>query len=135
MPARKRGEPPGAAAGSVPDCVRCGACCFTTDPRYVEVFDVDWARMGARARSLVDELTEPGEDGAPRVRRFMRILDGRCAALGLDPDRGRYPCSIYEERSDVCRHSLEAGWGHCHEQRAAKLPIAEEALRRSARRG
>lgn len=107
------------------DCTTCGACCFSTLPEYVRVFGCDHDRMDDRAR----ELTHFVEN-----RCYMRIEDGRCAALTLDAASGRFLCSIYEVRPDCCR-GLERGSGACrgelHEKRERPL-IALERLRRSA---
>ena len=39
-------------SGGVPECMACGACCFSTLPEYVRVFGSDWDRMGDEARAL-----------------------------------------------------------------------------------
>lgn len=97
----RRGE---VAAPDVPDdCTRCGVCCFSTLPEYVRVFGCDYERMDDRARGLVMFLGN---------KAFMRIEDGRCAALGLDAAEQRWLCSIYDMRPDCCR-ALERGSGAC----------------------
>lgn len=85
------------------ECTTCGVCCFSDLPEYVRVFGCDWDRMDERAR----ELTEWIEN-----RCYMRISDGHCAALVIDPTSKRYLCSIYEARPDCCR-ALERGSGAC----------------------
>jgi hypothetical protein len=85
------------------DCTACGVCCFSTLPEYVRVFGCDHDRMDDRARGLTHFIGN---------RCYMRIEDGRCAALALDPERGRLLCSIYEVRPDCCR-GLERGSGAC----------------------
>lgn len=94
----------------VPECTTCGVCCFSTLPEYVRVFGYDLDRMDDRARSFTDF------DGH---RCFMRMEDGHCAALVIDPVRRTYTCAIYEMRSDVCR-SLERGGGACAADRHEK---------------
>jgi uncharacterized protein len=67
-------------------------------------------------------------------RCYMRIEDGRCAALAIDAASGRFLCSIYAMRPDCCR-ALERGGGAClgelHEKRERPL-IALDRLRRGA---
>ena len=98
------------------DCVTCGACCFSSEPGYIELFSIDRARMDERALSL----TECHED-----RCFMRFRQGRCVALAVEPS-GRFPCAIYPMRPDACRW-LEPGSGECHDQRTRKLPLTVSA--------
>ncbi|WP_233561882.1 YkgJ family cysteine cluster protein [Sorangium cellulosum] len=109
----------------VPECTACGTCCFSTLPEYIRVFGCDHDRMDDRARELTHFVGN---------RCYMRIEGGRCAALTLDPERGRFLCSIYEVRPDCCR-ALERGSGGClgelHEKRERPL-IALDALRRRA---
>src|SRR5262245_194524 len=119
-----------APAADVPECTACGACCFSTLPGYVRVFGCDWDRMDDEAR-LYAEF-----DGN---RCFMRIEDGHCAALRIDPGgSGRAPsflCAIYEQRPDVWR-SLDRGSGVCRGERHEKAErplLAVEALLRARR--
>lgn len=107
-----------------PDCVTCGACCFSELPEYVRVFGVDADRMDERALGYTEF------DGH---RSAMRMENGRCAALVVDPDARRYTCAIYAMRPDVCR-SLEPGSGACEADRHAKHErplLAIEALLRA----
>jgi hypothetical protein len=54
---------------------------------------------------------------------FMRIAHtsgvGHCAALSIES--GRYLCTVYERRPQVCR-DLERGSGPCEGERHAKGP-------------
>ncbi|MBI5538206.1 MAG: YkgJ family cysteine cluster protein [Deltaproteobacteria bacterium] len=93
---RPLGNPP-------PDCQSCGVCCFSTLAQYLRVWGVDHERMGD---GVAQHTTFIGN------QCFMRIEDGHCAALVIDPDRRRFSCSIYEQRSDACR-SLVAGTSAC----------------------
>lgn len=108
----------------VPECVDCGACCFSTLPEYVRVFGVDLDRMDERARSFADFVGQAC---------FMRLDDGHCAALTIDPVQKRFVCAIYPMRPDVCR-SLERGSGQCradrHEKTERTLVAVERLLRR-----
>jgi Fe-S-cluster containining protein len=106
-----------------PDCIPCGACCFSELAEYIRVFGVDLDRMDERARGYAEF------DGH---RAYMRMNGGRCAALVIDVDARRFTCAIYAERPDVCR-SLEPGSGACradrHEKRERPLLAIEALLR------
>ncbi len=114
----------GIDTAGVPGCVECGCCCFSFLAEYVRVFGIDWERMDDRARSF----TEAHEN-----RVAMRMADGHCSALVVDPVERSYRCSIYEVRPDVCR-SLERGSGGCradrHEKRERPLLAVERLLSR-----
>ncbi len=107
------------------DCLTCGTCCFSTLPEYIRVFGIDYDRMNDEARALTHFVGN---------RCYMRIEDGHCAALIIEPE-GRFVCSIYPMRSDVCR-SLERGTGACAgellEKRERPL-LAVQALLRNKR--
>jgi hypothetical protein len=103
---------------AVPECVSCGTCCFSTAPDYLRVAGVDYERLGEDAESLVVWLGN---------RAYLRLEDGHCSALRLDPQRGLFLCSVYERRPDVCRW-LERGSGHCLGEREAKGERPREAL-------
>jgi hypothetical protein len=110
-------------SAEVPACMDCGVCCFSTLPEYVRVFGTDWDRMDDRARELTQFIGN---------RCFMRIEDGRCAALVIDPVARRFRCSIYEERPDCCR-ALERGMGACLgelSEKAERPLLAVQALLR-----
>jgi hypothetical protein len=76
-------------------------------PEYVRVTGSDYERMGELAPALVSFIGN---------RAFMRMENGHCAALQLDPDarppRAPFTCSIYGERPDACRE-LEEGSPQC----------------------
>jgi Fe-S-cluster containining protein len=118
-----------AKSTDAPECTACGACCFSTLPEYVRVFGVDLDRMDDRARAYTDFTGN---------RCFMRLEDGRCTALVIDPSGPRFTCAIYEMRPDVCR-SLERGSGACaadrHEKRERPLLAVERLLQRPASPG
>ena len=104
------------------DCIDCGRCCFSEAPDYVRVWGADWDRMDDEARSF----TVFGDN-----RCFMRIEDGRCAALVVDAEHGTFKCAIYAMRPEVCR-SFERGSGTCRADYFAKgdrTLIAIERLR------
>ncbi len=109
----------------VPQCLACGACCFSTLESYVRVSGDDHERMGDRADELVRF------DG---YRAYMRMVDGRCAALRMDASNGRFVCDAYEIRPDVCR-SLERGSAACLAEIETKGERPLVALRRARDRG
>lgn len=93
-------------------------------PEYVRVFGTDWDRMGDEARALTHFIGN---------RCFMRLEEGHCAALVIEPENGRFVCSIYQSRPDTC-HALERGSGQCrgelHEKANRPLLAVQNLLRR-----
>lgn len=124
---KRHASPPKNAAGEaeVPECTACGTCCFSELPEYVRVWGCDWDRMDDRARELTHFIGN---------RCFMRLEEGHCAALVIDPSSKQFLCSIYAMRPDCCR-ALERGSGAClgelHTKSERPL-IALEALVRKA---
>ncbi|MFT3775833.1 MAG: YkgJ family cysteine cluster protein [Minicystis sp.] len=108
-----------------PECTACGTCCFSNLPEYVRVFGYDWDRMDDHARTFTEFLGN---------RCYLRIEDGHCAALTIDPDGPRYLCAIYEQRPDACR-ALERGSGACRGERHEKGERPLLAVERLVRRG
>ena len=111
------------APAEVPECVACGACCFSELPEYVRVFGIDLDRMDERATAFVEFLGN---------RCYMRMGDGRCTALVIDPASRRLTCSIYQMRPDVCR-SLDRGSSSCRAELHAKADRALLAVERLVR--
>lgn len=113
-----------AVRDDLPECLDCGACCFSTLPTYLRITGDDHERLGDRA----EELSHFVEN-----RCFMRIVDGRCAALVIDPDASRFVCSVYEDRPRICRE-LRRGSPECegerHEKGDRPLLAAESLLAR-----
>jgi Fe-S-cluster containining protein len=107
----------------IPECLACGACCFSLLASYVRVTGRDHARLGHRAQELVwfDEN-----------RAYMRMVDGHCGALRIEPVTGRFSCSTYETRPDVCR-DLARGSGACRGELEAKALRPLVALGKSRR--
>ena len=95
---------------TVPECLLCGACCFSQLENYVRVTGDDHARLGARADDVVRF------DGN---RAYMRMVDGHCAALRVETGEGRFVCTTYDTRPQVCR-DLERGQGACLGEIATK---------------
>jgi Fe-S-cluster containining protein len=83
----------------------------------------DYARLDDR----VDELV--WFDGN---RAYMRMVDGRCAALRVEPASRRFVCSAYATRPDACR-DLARGSGACRAELEAKAGRAVLALGRMPR--
>lgn len=104
----------------LPECLTCGACCFSELPTYVRVTGDDHSRLGERADELV------WFDG---IRAHLRMADGRCAALEIQPESGRFVCGVYELRPALCR-DLGRGSPECRAERAAKLERPLLALAR-----
>lgn len=87
------------------DCVSCGACCFSRNPRYLELLPWD------AARSLPPEslFTDEG-------RTFVRFECGHC--IHLDLSNGKAACQVYEDRPEACR-AFRAGSFECGKARRA----------------
>jgi Fe-S-cluster containining protein len=103
----------------IPECLTCGTCCFSTLDRYVHVTGNDHARLGDDADALVVFIEN---------RAYMRMEDGHCAALRIDPRARAFVCSIYERRPETCR-ALERGSPACEGERATKHERPLLALR------
>ncbi len=72
-------------APGTPECTDCGVCCFSNLPEYVRVFGHDWDRMGDEARTFTPDLG---------TRGYLRLADGHCAALTIDPAGPRFHCAL-----------------------------------------
>jgi Fe-S-cluster containining protein len=93
-----------------PQCLACGACCFSRLDRYVPVDGDDHARLGDAAEELVTWIGN---------RAYMRMEDGHCAALRVDREARRFVCTVYEARPRTCR-DLARGSPECAGERATK---------------
>jgi uncharacterized protein len=102
------------------DCRDCGRCCFSELPEYVRVFGVDLDRM-------TDEMQLHTHFIGNRC--YMRLEEGHCTALVIDPISRRSICGIYEGRPDVCR-SLERGTSSCFGEFSAKADRPDVAIER-----
>lgn len=109
-------EPP---EGDAPDCLFCGACCFSDMPQYVAVRGDDYERLGELAEGIT---TWHG------IRCFMSMRDGHCAALVVEPASGRFVCSVYEQRPETCRSLAHASL-ECAGERHQKHERTRRALR------
>lgn len=105
--------------GDTPDCLLCGACCFSDLPQYVAVLGSDYERLG----ELAEEVTT-----WHGIRCFMRMHEGHCAALVVEPHSGRFVCSVYELRPETCR-TLARASAECAGERHHKHQRTRRALR------
>ena len=110
------------SVAGAPECLACGACCFSELSSYVRVTGDDYERLGEAAEALVHF------DG---TRAYMRMVDGHCAALEVDVMSGHFVCSTYATRPQICR-DLARGSGECAGERFAKAerPLAVLRARR-----
>jgi hypothetical protein len=72
----------------------------------------DWDRLGDDAERWTVWLGN---------RAFMRMEEGHCAALVRERS-GRWACSVYVHRPEVCR-ALERGSAACEAELVRKLPV------------
>jgi hypothetical protein len=91
---KDRAKAHGVTALVAPQCLGCGACCFSKLETYASVTGFDYARLG----DCADDLTVFVGN-----RCYMRMLDGHCASLVVDRATRRFVCSVYETRPAVCR--------------------------------
>lgn len=61
----------------------------------------------------------------------MRMVDGHCAALNVNPESRRFTCQVYEQRPDVCRN-LANGSLACKGERFTKSELVLISLRNQA---
>lgn len=102
----------------MPECLDCGACCFSRLDQYVPVSGRDYERLGERTNELVVF------DG---YRAHLRMASGHCAALHVDAASGQFVCGAYELRPDTCRE-LERGSPQCRAERDAKADRSRAAI-------
>lgn len=107
----------------VPDCLACGACCFSSLETYVRVSGDDHERMGDRAERVTHFIEN---------RCYMSITDGHCAALSIEPGASPFVCTIYGAHPSICR-DLERGSPPCLFEHATKVDRSAAALRRQRR--
>lgn len=87
------------------DCVSCGACCFSRNPRYLALLPWDASRT-LPAESL---FSEGG-------RTFVKFDCGHCVHLQLAG--GKAVCGVYDDRPEACR-AFRAGSFECVKARRA----------------
>jgi Fe-S-cluster containining protein len=106
------------------ECLTCGTCCFSNLETYVRVSGDDYSRLGGRAAELTAFVGN---------RAYMRMNDGRCAALEIDVDEGRFVCTVYAQRPQTCR-DLARGSPECLGEIATKGERPGLALLRDSKR-
>lgn len=87
------------------DCVSCGACCFSRNPRYLQLLPYD------AGRTLPPEslFTEGGT-------AYVKFACGHC--IHLDLSDGKAVCQVYEDRPEACR-AFRTGSFECQKARRA----------------
>lgn len=103
----------------VPECLACGACCFSPSDQYVWVNGADWTRLGAEAERVAHFLGN---------HAFMKMRDGHCLALEIRRGSGGpvFFCTLYDRRPEIC-HALGRGSPECEGERELKLSVATAA--------
>ena len=99
------------------DCVTCGACCFSRNPRYLSLLNWDADRT-LPAESLFTE----------NDATYVRFDCGHCAHLQLGA--GKAVCGVYEDRPEACR-AFRAGSFECIKARRANGILGEAFLARA----
>jgi Fe-S-cluster containining protein len=87
------------------DCVTCGACCFSKNPRYLVLLPED-------ARRRLPETSLFAHEG----RTYVDYRCGHCVHLKLGD--GQAVCAVYEDRPEACR-AFRAGSFECMKARRA----------------
>jgi hypothetical protein len=87
------------------DCVTCGACCFSKNPRYLVLLPED------AGRRLPPESLFEAEG-----RTYVDYSCGHCVHLQLG--EGKAVCAVYEDRPEACR-AFRAGSFECGKARRA----------------
>ena len=100
-----------------PDCRTCAACCFSERQGYVRLSGEDHARLTPEEQERVALFRGN--------RCFLRMTEGRCAALVLEG--GRYTCTIYERRPQLCR-DYRRGGPACAYDRERRIDSGSGAL-------
>ena len=93
-----------------PDCLQCGVCCFSQLEQYVRVRGDDHARLGEQAAELTHFVGN---------RCYLRMVEGHCAALQVEPEGRLFVCTAYAVRPQLCR-DIEPGSPVCAAERHAK---------------
>jgi hypothetical protein len=111
------------------DCVTCGACCFSKNPRYLVLLPEDFE--AGRVSGAIDPGDQSQAEKAATVARrrlppeslfehegrtYVDFSCGHCVHLQLG--EGRAVCVVYEERPEACR-AFRAGSFECMKARRA----------------
>ena len=95
------------------DCVSCGACCFSRNPRYLQLLPWDATRA-----------LPPESLFAEGPQTYVRFECGHC--IHLDLSNGKAVCGVYENRPEACR-AFRAGSFECGKARRANGILGEKA--------
>lgn len=98
------------------DCVSCGACCFSRNPKYLQLLAWD------AGRTLPPESLF-SEEG----RTYVDFSCGHC--VHLDLSGGKAVCGVYAERPEACR-AFRAGSFECVKARRANGILGANVRRR-----
>ena len=98
------------------DCVTCGACCFSRNPRYLVLLPED----EAAGRRL-----PPSSLFTAEGRTYVDYSCGHCVHLQLG--EGKAVCAVYEDRPEACR-AFRAGSFECGKARRANGILGEKFL-------
>jgi uncharacterized protein len=85
----------------VPECLDCGACCHSVNPRLIEL-------LGADRHTIPAAYVEEADDGA-NMRMLPDSVNGCHVCSALGPGNA---CKIYEQRPFLCRE-FERGSAEC----------------------
>jgi Fe-S-cluster containining protein len=96
------------------DCVTCGACCFSKNPRYLVLLPEDEA---AGRRMPPSSLFQ--HEG----RTYVDYSCGHCVHLKLG--EGRAVCDVYQDRPEACR-AFRAGSFECGKARRVNGLLGEK---------
>lgn len=87
---------------TVPECLDCGACCHTRNPRLVELLGADSVRVPAKFTAFENDGT-----AHMRMEKDERHACWVCSALGAGN-----ACQVYLQRPFLCRE-FERGSAEC----------------------
>lgn len=93
-------------------CQVCGKCCISNNPRWVPLYAADAAAI---EQHIPDGSKFIVADIGTSFPAFMRMVDGKCAALHKNV-HGLLQCLVYEHRPKACRDYV-AGDEDCLEER------------------
>ena len=96
------------------DCVSCGACCFSKNPKYLSLLNWDASRQ-----LPPESLFQEGEV------TYVRFDCGHCTHLQLGA--GKAVCGVYDDRPEACR-AFRAGSFECIGARRANGIMGERVV-------
>ena len=99
------------------DCVSCGACCLSKNPKYLALLNWDSARHLQEDSLFCENDTT-----------YVRFECGHCIHLVLG--EGKAVCAVYEDRPEACR-AFRAGSFECLGARRANGLLGERLFETS----